>query len=95
MTMRNTKGMTKTTVRELIEHLFKAGDLDQPVLYQYYLAEHFDLESDDEVWAQVVSEMDGLIPGTDSCSELISEAVMEQVIKNQVAVSLAERTAND
>lgn len=87
--------MTKTTVRELIEHLFKAGDLDQPVLYQYYLAEHFDLESEDKVWEQVAEEFGSLIPGTESCSELISEAVMAQVIKNQVAVSLDERTAND
>ena len=87
--------MTKTTVRQLIEHLFKAGELDQPILYQYYLAEHFDLESEDEVWAQVVEGFDSLIPGTESCSELISEAVIAQVINNQVAVSLAERTAND
>lgn len=97
MMKRDTRGMTTTTVRQLIEHLFKVEDLDEPVLYQYYLAEHFDLESGDKVWQQVVSGMDGLIPGTDSCSELISEAVwiMKEVIKAQVAVSLAEGTAND
>jgi len=87
--------MTTTTVRQLIEHLFKVEDLDEPVLYQYYLAEHFGLDSGNEVWGQVVKELDGLIPGTDSCSELISEAVMAQIINNQVAVSLEERRAND
>ncbi len=87
--------MTKTTVRELIDHLFKVEDLDEPILYQYYLAEHFDLESGDKVWEQVATEMNGLIPGTDTCSELISEALLAQVIKNQVAESLAERQAND
>ena len=75
--------MTKTTVRQLIEHLFKAGELDQPILYQYYLAEHFDLESEDEVWAQVVEGFDSLIPGTESCSELISEAVIEYALKDE------------
>ena len=87
--------MTKTTVRQIIDQLFKVEDLDEPILYQYYLAEHFGLDSESKVWAQVVEEYGSLIPGTGSCSELISEAVMEQVIKNQVAVSLAERTAND
>ena len=64
--------MTTTTVRQLIEHLFKVEDLDEPVLYQYYLAEHFGLDSESKVWAQVVEEYGSLIPGTDSCSELIS-----------------------
>lgn len=86
--------MTKTTVRELIEHLFKVEDLDEPILYQYYLAEHFDLESGDKVWEQVATEMNGSIPGTEICSSLISEALLAQVIKNQVAESLAERQAN-
>jgi hypothetical protein len=91
----NNMCMTKTTVRQLIEHLFKAGDLDQPVLYQYYLAEHFDLELEDKVWSQVVEEFDSLIPGMASCSELISEALLAQVINNQRAELLEIRTAND
>lgn len=75
---RNTKGMKTTTVRELIEHLFKVEDLDEPILYQYYLAEHFGFESGDKVWQQVVEELESLIPGTDRCSELISEAIRRQ-----------------
>lgn len=71
--------MTTTTVRQLIEHLFKVEDLDEPVLYQYYLAEHFELESGSDVWTQVVKELDGLIPGTDSCSELIYQVINEKV----------------
>ncbi len=83
MTMTNTKGMTKTTVRQLIDQLFKVEDLDEPILYQYYLAEHFDLDSDSKVWAQVVEEYGSLIPGTGSCSELISEAVIEHALKDE------------
>ncbi len=85
MMTRDTRYM-KTTVRELIEHLFKVEDLDEPVLFQYYLAEHFGLDSDSKVWADVVEEYASLIPGTDSCSELISEAVIEHTINNQLAV---------
>ena len=75
--------MTTTTVRQLIEHLFKVEDLDEPVLYQYYLAEHFGLDSESKVWAQVVEEYGSLIPGTDSCIELISEAVIEYALKEE------------
>lgn len=71
--------MTETTVRQLIEHLFKVEDLDEPILYQYYLAEHFELESDSDVWSRVVKELDGLIPGTDSCGELIYQVINEKI----------------
>ena len=94
MMTRDTRYMT-TTVRELIEHLFKVEDLDEPVLYQYYLAEHFDLESGSKVCSQVVEEYGSLIPGVHSCSDLISEALLTQVIKNQRAELLEIRTAND
>jgi len=70
-----------TTVRQLIEHLFKVEDLDEPVLYQYYLAEHFGLDSGDEVWGRVVEKLDGLIPGTESSAELIENAVIEEGTK--------------
>jgi len=75
--------MTKTTVRQLIDQLFKVEDLDEPILYQYYLAEHFGLDSESNVWAQVVEEYGSLIPGTSSCSELISEAVIEHALKDE------------
>lgn len=84
MMARNTRDMT--TVRELIEHLFKVEDLDEPVLYQYYLAEHFGLDSESKVWAQVVEEYSSLIPGMFSCSDLIAEAVIAHTINNQLEV---------
>ena len=73
--------MTTTTVRQLIEHLFKVEDLDEPVLYQYYLAEHFGLDSSGEVWGRVVEKLDGLIPGTESSADLIAELAIEEGIK--------------
>ena len=39
-----------TTVGELIEHL-KGEDLSAPIIYQYYLAEHFEIS--EEVFGQV------------------------------------------
>ena len=39
-----------TTVRGLIDNLFKVEDLDAPVIYQYYLGEHFDVS--DKVFAE-------------------------------------------
>ena len=51
------------TVGELIEHL-KVEDLDAPIIYQYYLAEHFEVS--EEVFAEVARDFDSLIPCSDS-----------------------------
>jgi len=52
-----------TTIGELIESLKEQENLDAPVIYQYYLAEHFDVS--EEVFADVASDFESLIP----CSE--------------------------
>ena len=35
-----------TTIGELIESLKEQENLDAPVIYQYYLAEHFDVSEE-------------------------------------------------
>ena len=52
-----------TTVGELIEHL-KGEDLNAPIIYRYYLAEHFEIS--EEVFGQVARDFDSLIPCSDS-----------------------------
>ena len=52
-----------TTVGELIEHL-KGEDLSAPIIYQYYLSEHFEIS--DEVFGQVAKDFDSLVPCSDS-----------------------------
>ena len=55
-----------TTVRELIKHLSEVKNQDEPVLYQFYLSEHFlHYDIDSEVWASVVKEFDSLLPNLD------------------------------
>ena len=43
------------TVRELIDNLMKVEDLDSPVIYQYYIGEHFEVS--DKVFAEVANEL--------------------------------------
>ncbi len=60
-----------TTIGELIEHL-KGEDLEAPIIYQYYLAEHFEIS--EEVFAEVARDFDSLIPCSDSY-EVISKEI--------------------
>jgi len=60
-----------TTIGELIESLKEQENLDAPVIYQYYLAEHFDVS--EEVFADVASDFESLIPCSDAYG-VISEA---------------------
>ena len=60
-----------TTIGELIEHL-KGEDLEAPIIYQYYLAEHFEIS--EEVFGQVARDFDSLIPCSDSY-EVISKEI--------------------
>ena len=59
------------TVGELIEHL-KGEDLSAPIIYQYYLAEHFNIS--EEIFAEVAGDFDSLIPCSDSY-EVISKEI--------------------
>ena len=60
-----------TTIGELIENL-KGEDLSAPIIYQYYLAEHFEIS--EEVFAEVARDFDSLIPCSDSY-EVISKEI--------------------
>ena len=66
-----------TTVGELIEHL-KGEDLSAPIIYQYYLAEHFEIS--EEVFAEVARDFDSLIPCSDSY-EVINAVVAVELIE--------------
>ena len=59
-----------TTVGELIEHL-KGEDSNAPIIYQYYLAEHFEVS--EEVFGQVAKEFDSIIPCLDNSYLAIEE----------------------
>ena len=64
-----------TTVRELIDNLMAVEDLDSPVIYQYYLGEHFD--ASDKKFAKVAETFESLIPCLTDAHEVISQAVAE------------------
>lgn len=61
-----------TTVGELIEHL-KGEDLEAPIIYQYYLAEHFEVS--EEVFAEVARDFDSLVPCLDNSYLAIEEEI--------------------
>ena len=64
-----------TTVRQLIDSLLKAEDLDQPVLYQYYLKEHFEGEIPDEVWSKAAARLDCVVPDDEEAYNTISDEI--------------------
>ena len=61
-----------TTVGELIEHL-KGEDLSAPIIYQYYLSEHFEVS--EEVFAEVARDFDSLVPCLDNSYLAIEEEI--------------------
>lgn len=50
------------TVGDLIE-ILKREDLNAPIIYQYYLAEHFEPQPSNEVFAEIAKEYNSLIIG--------------------------------
>jgi len=60
-----------TTIGQLIKNL-QDENPDAPVIYQYYLGEHFEVS--DEVFADVAEKFDSVIPCSDAY-EIISNAV--------------------
>lgn len=83
-----------TTVRQLIDHLFKVEDLDQPVVYEYYLKEHFHItrqhdfakdtafiglvDISDKAWAEVAEAHDNILVNDSAYTE-IEQALKEKV----------------
>ena len=63
------------TIRQLISSLMNEQDLDQPVIYQYYLAEHFG--TDIETFDKVAETFNSLIPNLTDSYETISSTVAD------------------
>jgi len=63
-----------TTVGELVHNLLKE-DQDSPIIYQYYLAEHFEASS--EVFVKVANEFESVIPCLRDAHDAIADAVSE------------------
>jgi hypothetical protein len=61
------------TIQGLIDHLNTIEDKSQPVIYQYYLAEHFEVKRDK--FAKLSAELDGILPAYADNYELIDEAL--------------------
>ena len=64
------------TIRQLISSLMNEQDLDQPVIYQYYLAEHFD--TDIETFGKVAETFNSLIPNLTDAYETVSSTVADE-----------------
>ena len=80
--VRQEKAMANyTTIGELIEHL-KGKDLDAPIIYQYYLAGHFDIS--EEIFAEVARDFDSLIPCSDSYEVINREIEIKEREKANV-----------
>ena len=63
-----------TTVGELVHNLLKENQ-DSPIIYQYYLAEHFDVSND--VFVKVTNEFESVIPCLRDAQDAIAQAVAE------------------
>ena len=64
------------TIRQLITFLLDEEDLDQPVIYQYYLAEHFD--TDIETFGKVAEIFNSLIPNLTEGYETVASTVADE-----------------
>lgn len=67
-----------TTIKDLIDHL-RDEDPSEPVIYQYYLADHFDI--DIETFARAAEALDSLIPCLDNSHLTIEEEIDKARIK--------------
>lgn len=61
-----------TTIGELIKYL-SDQDPSEPVIYQYYLADHFDI--DIETFARAAGALDSIIPCLDNAYEAINDQI--------------------
>lgn len=61
------------TVRQLIDKLLEVEDLDQPVLYQYYIKDDFEGEIPDEVWSKAAARLDCVVPDDEEAYNTISD----------------------
>lgn len=76
------------TIRELIKHLEAENDLDAPVIYQYYLAHHFNCTL--IMWAEVEKTFDSdghYLDGQEIIDQIINAETKKQHMK--------EKSSND
>lgn len=66
-----------TTVKELIKHLQEIDNPDQAIIYQYYLAEHFD--ADVKVFEKVARTLNSEIPSLFNSHDIISEYLADEL----------------
>lgn len=67
-----------TTIKDLIGYL-SDQDPSEPVIYQYYLADHFD--TDIESFSRAAEALDSLIPCLDNSHLAIEEEIDKARIK--------------
>ena len=63
------------TVQGLINYLNTIEDKQQPIIYQFYLAEH--LHTDQETFGLVSKELDGLLPDEET-SQIVWDMVKQK-----------------
>ena len=76
-----------TTVQQLIEQLEQIEDKNQPIIWQYYTAEHFCFDLDGpqtmatkEEFARVAEKMDSFTIWEDTAQE-VNDLVFEEITK--------------
>lgn len=72
-----------TTIKDLIEYL-SDKDPSEPVIYQYYLAEHFDIDT--EIFSRAAEAFESLIPCLDNSYEAINDQIAIEE-KNKEVIS--------
>ena len=61
-----------TTIKDLIGYL-SDQDPSEPVIYQYYLAEHFDIDT--ETFSRAAEALESLIPCLDNSYQAINDQI--------------------
>lgn len=61
-----------TTIKDLIGYL-SDQDPSEPVIYQYYLAEHFDIDT--ETFSRAAETFESLIPCLDNSYQAINDQI--------------------
>lgn len=64
-----------TSVQELINYLNDIEDKNQPVIYQYYLADHFG--TDVETFEKVAEDFDSAMPNDRDNHDAVAEAIAD------------------
>lgn len=78
-----------TTVRELIEQLEEIENKDQPVIWQYYLAEHFEFNLDTGNTSPTLEEFEKVAEKTNAwtiwedTAQDINDLIFDEIAKRE------------